>query len=81
MRAKPESTINSWKSRASNLIVLVESEIKHKIYHKNIEKGEQEAISLQKNAPRKSLFYYSLSIEESIASRVANLITSFAIVY
>ncbi len=40
--------INSWKSRVSNLIVLVESEIKHKIYHKNIEKGEQEAISLQK---------------------------------
>ena len=48
MRAKPESTINSWKSRASNLIVLVESEIKHKIYHKNIEKGEQEAISLKR---------------------------------
>ena len=48
MRAKPESTINSWKSRASNLIVLVESEIKHKIYHKNIEKRKQEAISLKK---------------------------------
>ena len=42
MRAKPESTINSWNSRAGNVIVLVESEIKHKIYHKNIEKGEQE---------------------------------------
>ncbi len=52
MRVKPESTISSEKSRASNLIVLVESEIKRKIYHKNIEKGEQEAISL-KNAPRK----------------------------
>ncbi len=35
--AKPESTITSSKSRASNLIVLVESEIKHKILHKNIE--------------------------------------------
>ncbi len=44
MRAKPESTINSWKSRASNLIVLVESEIKHKIYHKNI---EIEAVSIR----------------------------------
>ena len=28
MRAKPESTIISWKLRASNLIVLVESKIK-----------------------------------------------------
>ncbi len=44
MRTKLDSTINSWKSRAGNL----ESEIKHKIYHKNIEKGEQEAISLKK---------------------------------
>ena len=43
MRAKPESTIISSKSRASNLIVLVESEIKHKILHKNIEKRELEA--------------------------------------
>ena len=32
------------KSRASNLIVLVESEIKHKILYKNIEKRELEAI-------------------------------------
>ena len=44
MRAKPKSTITSSKSRASNLIVLVESEIKHKILHKNIEKRELEAI-------------------------------------
>ena len=36
MRAKPESTITPQKSRASNLIVLVESEIKHKILHKNV---------------------------------------------
>ncbi len=43
MRAKPESTIASQKSKASNLIVLVESEIKHKILHKNIEKRELEA--------------------------------------
>ncbi len=32
------------KLRASNLIVLVESEIKHKILYKNIEKRELEAI-------------------------------------
>ncbi len=37
MRAKPESTITSQKSKASNLIVLVESETKHKIFSKNIE--------------------------------------------
>ncbi len=48
MRAKPESTIASLKSRASDLIVLVESEVKHKIYHKNIEQGELEAIFLEK---------------------------------
>ena len=34
MRAKPESTIISLKSRASNLIILVDSEIKHKILRK-----------------------------------------------
>ena len=44
MRAKPESTITSQKSRASNLIVLVESEIKHEILHKNIDNRELEAI-------------------------------------
>ncbi len=44
MRAKPESTITSSKLRTSNLIVLVESEIKHKILYKNIEKRELEAI-------------------------------------
>ena len=32
------------KLRASNLIVLVESEIKHKLLYKNIEKRELEAI-------------------------------------
>ena len=48
MRAKPESTITSQKSRASNLIVLVESEIKHEILHKNTEKHELEAISFKK---------------------------------
>ncbi len=37
-------TITSYKLRASNLIVLVESEIKHKMLHKNIEKRELEAI-------------------------------------
>ena len=40
MRAKPstfiESTFISWKSRASNLIVLVESEIKHETFNKNL---------------------------------------------
>ena len=34
MRVKPESTIISWKLRASNLIVLVESKIKHEIFNK-----------------------------------------------
>ncbi len=56
MRAKPESTINSWKSRASNLIVLVEPEIKHKIYHKNIEKGELKPISKKKCARKNDCF-------------------------
>ena len=37
MRAKPESTIISWKLRASNLIVLVESDIKHEIFNKKID--------------------------------------------
>ena len=34
MRAKTESTIISLKLRASNLIVLVESKIKHEIFNK-----------------------------------------------
>ena len=37
MRAKPESTIISKKLRASNLIVLVESVIKHEIFNKKID--------------------------------------------
>ena len=37
MRAKPESIIISWKLRASNLIVLVESKIKHEIFDKKID--------------------------------------------
>ena len=37
MRAKPESTIMSQKLRASNLIVLVESKIKHEIFNKKID--------------------------------------------
>ena len=37
MRAKPESTIISWELRASNLIVLVESKIKHEIFNKKID--------------------------------------------
>jgi hypothetical protein len=41
---KPESTISSWKSRASNLIVSVESVIKHKMLNENIEKLELQAI-------------------------------------
>ena len=37
MKAKPESFIISWKSRASNLIVLVESDIKqHETLNKKI---------------------------------------------
>ena len=37
MRAKPESTITSQKLRASNLIVLVESKIKHEIFNTKID--------------------------------------------
>ena len=37
MRAKPESTIISQKLKASNLIVLVESRIKHEIFNKKID--------------------------------------------
>ena len=36
MMAKPESTIISNKLRARNLIVLVESGIKHKLFNKNL---------------------------------------------
>ena len=36
MRAKPESTIISQKSRASNPIALVESEMKHIKYQRKI---------------------------------------------
>ena len=36
------------KSRASNLIVLVEAENKHKLLHKNIEKLELQAIFKKK---------------------------------
>ena len=37
MRAKSESTIISEKLRASNVIVLVESKIKHEIFNKKID--------------------------------------------
>ena len=37
MRAKPESAITPLKSRASNLIVLVESEAKHGIFNKKFD--------------------------------------------
>ena len=36
MKAIHESTIISWKLSASNLIVLVESEIKHETFNKKI---------------------------------------------
>ena len=36
MRAKPESTIISYKLRARNLIVLVKSKIKHEIFNKKL---------------------------------------------
>ena len=57
MRVKPESTIISWKSRASNLIVLVESEIKHKIYI-------DFKIFLKRNILEDDCLATSLSIEE-----------------
>ena len=37
MKAKPESTIISQKSRASNLNVLVELEMKYEIFNKYID--------------------------------------------
>ncbi len=40
------------KSRASNLIVTAESEVKHKTLHRNFEKRELENIFLE-NAPGK----------------------------
>ena len=66
MRAKPESTIASLKSRASDLIVLVESEVKHKIYHKNIEQGELEAFFWKKCA--KKMIVLLLAIYRGIDS-------------
>ena len=51
MKEKRESSITSYKPRASNLIVLVESESKYKMLHKNIEKSH-----LKKNAPVKYVF-------------------------
>ena len=61
-------------------IVLVESEIKHKILHKNIEKRELKATFL-KNCAR-HMIVLLLTIYRGIeASRVANQITAFAILY
>ena len=62
MWAKPESTIISWKLRASNLIVLVESKIKHEIFNKKIDF----LTIFKKEISRKmiTLFRYSLSNDE-----------------
>ena len=54
-KGKPESTITSQISKASNLIVLVESEMKHEILHKDIEKRELKAIFLRKKCARKRI--------------------------
>ncbi len=54
--AKPESTITSQKSRASNLIVLVESEIKHKILHKKHCEMRADSHFVEKNAPENNCF-------------------------
>ncbi len=77
MRTTPDSTITSQKLRASDLIVLVESEIKPKILHKNIEKRELETISLKKMREEN----YCFATSYLLRSRVANQITAFAIVY
>ena len=63
------------------MFLIVESEMKGKILHKKIKKCELEAIFLKKMCQENDCFCYSLSIEEYIASRVANQITVFAIVY
>ena len=77
-RAKPESTIISQKSGASNLIVLVESEIEHEyIQQNNIFKQFFEKKSLGRLLFR----YLSRKGQIEISSRVVNQITAFAIVY
>ena len=61
--------ITSQKSRASNLIVLLESEIKHKILHKNIKKRELEAIFLKKMRQENDSFATRYLSDRGIDSR------------
>ena len=76
MKAKHESTTVT-SQRASNLIVLVESEIKHKTLNKNIGKRELEAIFKKKKCPRKIVLL--LAIYRGIDSeyRVVMLVCFF----
>ena len=60
MRATPESTIISWKSQARNLIVLVESTIKHEIFNKKIDF----LTIFKKEISKKMIIRYSLSNDE-----------------
>ena len=49
MRAKPESTIISWKSRVRNLIVLVELDIKLENIEQKISNETSRKKTLQEN--------------------------------
>ena len=68
MRAKLESTIITWKSRASNLIVLVKSEVKHGIFNK---KFDFKAIFFKRNLYRKMIVSL-LAIYRGIDSEYSN---------
>ena len=61
--------------------VLVESEIKHKILHKNIEKCEQEAM-FSKMCQENDCFatLYLSKTDSKIEELITNQITAFAIV-
>ncbi len=70
------------KSRASNLIVLVESDSKHKILHKNIEKRKLEATFLKKIRQENDCFATRyLSRNRWRVEYPCNQVAAFAIVY
>jgi hypothetical protein len=67
MRANPISTITSYKSSASNLIVLVESQVKNQVRPQNsetTEKHQPEAIYL--HAPCRKMIVLLLAIYRGI---------------
>ena len=54
----------------SNLIVLVESEIKHEILHKNIEKLELEVTVLYKKNVQENDYFTTRYNEQSVAIKL-----------